>query len=111
QRTHFTTSRKPDMLKVFGETGGCPRGVYSLFASGFFSPRGSRGSSWYPRWRYLRSDISEGWIVQPFGHRLDAPPGGELRDGLAHGLPHPRDPVDRHTGTIAAVEGGHDVLF
>jgi hypothetical protein len=49
QRTHFTTSRKPGMLKVFGEMGGCPRGVYSFFAWGFCSPRGSRGSSWYPR--------------------------------------------------------------
>jgi hypothetical protein len=33
------------MLKVFGEIGGCPRGVYSFFAWGFGSPRGSRGSS------------------------------------------------------------------
>jgi hypothetical protein len=42
QRAHFTTSRKPGMLKVFGCTGGWPRGAYSFF--GAWGPR-SRGSA------------------------------------------------------------------
>ena len=33
-RAHFTTSRKPGMLKVFGAIGGWPRGAYSFFSAG-----------------------------------------------------------------------------
>ena len=34
-RAHRTASRKPGMLNVFGDSGGCPLGAYSFFSAGF----------------------------------------------------------------------------
>src|SRR5450759_5156838 len=67
-RTHFTTSRKPGVLKVFGEIGGCPRGVYSFFGSGFLSV--------YPGWWFVRGRMRGGGFVHLLARGLAgaAPP-------------------------------------